>query len=177
MGKAVNLTNQLFHNLSPLKPSQSCRDGTGHKEVFTAKDKFMVASYTQMLEKKLSNKVLRHTHQRIEFPTNALYNGGLQHCVAAPESGLLTPVAAKGVGTHETPPGQMASRQLLAWRGDPDWEIQPSTPEDQFTNIVTQIHWTRWELLTRKDFIHQVRPRLSSHPGRITTVQRIIIIE
>ena len=46
------------------------------KKFFTAKDKFTVASYTQMLEKKLSNIVLRHTHQRIEFPTNALYNGG-----------------------------------------------------------------------------------------------------
>ena len=46
------------------------------KKFFTAKDKFTVTSYTQMLEKKLSNIVLRHAHQRIEFPTNALYNGG-----------------------------------------------------------------------------------------------------
>ena len=44
VGKAVNLTNQLFHNLSPLKPSQSCQDGAGHKEVFHSKRQI----YTQL---------------------------------------------------------------------------------------------------------------------------------
>ena len=55
------------------------------KKFFTAKDKFTVSSYTQMLEKKLYSIVLRKT-SRIELPTNALYTRGLEHCVAAPDS-------------------------------------------------------------------------------------------
>ena len=55
------------------------------KRFFTAKDKFTVASHTQMLEKKLFKKVLRKT-SRIELPTNALCTRGLEHRVAAPDS-------------------------------------------------------------------------------------------